>query len=997
MLLAIPSAGALPSELSLDQLHHTAWTLKDGAPPDAWAIAQTSDGALWLGTPTGLFRFDGVRFERFRKSDGASFAGDVSVLRATADGGLWIGMRFGSIYFLGRGELTQFGIESGLSGRAVLGIATDVEGTTWAATVGGLFRKEGNRWRHISKDWSLTGDYFTSVRVDHNGNLWCAGPAGAFLLPQGARHFQKLNDEAGYGYLAELPNGEMWFANFQSIYSMSARIGHAGISAPGLTISLEDGTGPLIADRDGGLWFGIGETLGRVVDPAALPPATTQGIPKAVQRFGVEQGLSGLVRTVLEDDAGNVWVTTNRGIDRFRAPKLQPIGPKWALDATFAETSAGELWIAGSNGMMAFGSSARERLGSDLYLSSLHAPSNGPLLVGSWNGLYTFRNGSFSSVPLPAHAPDNLVQVVTTDRQGSIWVSLVRAGLYCQKNHQWIERCGYEELPRETPVTIVADDRDRIWVGYPRNRVALLEAGRVAFLTRNEGLEVGDPQTIVALGDEIWIGGSAGLARLTNGRARMVNGVGDEQFEGVSGIVFADDGSLWLNAAAGVVRIAAEEVNAIRVETGHAIEFELFDHNDGLRGVANQLRPLPSAFKDSRGRLWFSTGAGTHWIDPLRIPRNARAPYLEIRNVQAAGQNYKPMTRVMLPVGTSALDIEYTAFNLSIPDKVRFRYQLEGVDDGWQDGGTRRTAFYTNVTHGEYKFTVIAANEDGVWNTAGAAITVVVPPTYYQTLWFRLLCAFSVAVVVWMLYRMRVHQVAAAVRSRLEGRLQERERIARELHDTLLQGTQGLILSFQGIAKELPRDSALRQRMERSLDRADEILGEGRDRVQELRTVDLHERRDLPHALALVAEGLNELRPMTTRHQVGGVPRPIRRSVRHHVYQIGREALINAFKHSQGTTIEVTFDFGTEDFRLTVRDNGPGAGNLARGQTGQSRQWGVRGMQERARIVGAELRLKSPSGEGTTVELIVPASIAYSRKRGRAFWRRFIRRSQGHG
>jgi len=312
-----------------------------------------------------------------------------------------------------------------------------------------------------------------------------------------------------------------------------------------------------------------------------------------------------------------------------------------------------------------------------------------------------------------------------------------------------------------------------------------------------------------------------------------------------------------------------------------------------------------------------------------------------------------------------------------LPQRVRFRYRLEGYDTDWKDAGTRRSAFYTNLSPDKYTFRVIACNNDGVWNEKGAAITFTLQPAFFQTTWFNALCAVVLILFIWVLYRLRVQIATERVRVRLSVQLAERERIARELHDTLLQGFQGLVLRFQGVVKQIPRQEPIRQQMEEALDRADEALLEGRNRVRDLRSESANDD-ELPESLASWAEALEHDSKIEARVSVVGTRQLLHPIVYDEAGQIGREALTNAFRHSRASKIEVEIIYYPESLRLRIRDDGDGIDQALLGE-GRSGHWGLSGMRERAQKIGAQINIWSSPEAGTEIDLTIPATAAYQR------------------
>jgi signal transduction histidine kinase len=355
----------------------------------------------------------------------------------------------------------------------------------------------------------------------------------------------------------------------------------------------------------------------------------------------------------------------------------------------------------------------------------------------------------------------------------------------------------------------------------------------------------------------------------------------------------------------------------------------------------------------------------------------------------------------MLPALAREVQIDYTSPSFSIPKKVNFRYRLEGNDSAWQDAGTRRQAFYTNLGPGQYRFTVIASNDDGLWNMQGATLQFTIAPAWFQTIWFRTLCVVAFFLLLLSLYRMRLSQVRQQFNVSLEARVSERTRIARELHDTLLQSFQGLTLHFQRARNLLPeRTSEAIKTLDVALNGAEQAIVEGRDAIHDLRSP-----TTAPKALEeelkalgeeLGAESADRKEPVEFRIVIEGSAHELRPSLHIEIFRIAREALRNAFSHSQGHLIEAEMAYTESLFRLRIRDDGRGIDPDQRLQSERGGHWGLRGIRERAEHLGGELEVWSEPGAGTEIELRIPASIAYetitSQNSSWLFWRR--RRSQ---
>jgi signal transduction histidine kinase len=451
---------------------------------------------------------------------------------------------------------------------------------------------------------------------------------------------------------------------------------------------------------------------------------------------------------------------------------------------------------------------------------------------------------------------------------------------------------------------------------------------------------------------------------------------GMEELTFVSGIVETPSGQLWINAANGLTLVEAAEWQRSIKDPAHRVAHRRFDANDGLHGAPTMIRPLPTLLETEDGRLWATTSVGLFVIDPGQLRRNALAPPVILKGLFAGGRHYGPEDGRLGEAGYADLRIEYTATSLTIPHRVRFRYKLEGYDKDWQDVGSRREALYTKVGPGDYVFRVVAANNDGVWNEAGAEMAIAVPPELWQTRWFGALLLACAGAVLWLLYRLRIRRVSAQLRERMAARLQERERIARELHDTLLQGITGLTLHVRAAANQAPTASAIRERLELALARANEVIVEGRDRVSELR-VRQELRSSLAAVLANMSRELSDLYPgPRCEVRVIGEEREINALVAEQADRIAKEALTNALRHANSRVIELNLRFDLDALRLTVMDDGHGFETAVPAASKLSGHFGLAGMRERAKQVGGELGVKT-GPHGTRVDFVVPAAAAY--------------------
>ncbi|HEX3986933.1 MAG TPA: two-component regulator propeller domain-containing protein [Acidobacteriaceae bacterium] len=983
LLLVLTScAFGLDPNRTIDQFFHTAWTIGDGAPSGITEIVQTSDGFLWLGTQTGLIRFDGIRFEHYEPLHGELPSSTVTSLLATPDGGLWIGFVPHGVAFLKKGSVTTYEPRDGLPLASVYALGRDPEGGIWAGTTRGVFRFHGRRWQAAAEDWGLPRVAAEHFFLDRQARFWISTLDGLFFLPPHERRFRRFSSLPAR--LAESRAGTLWIAGGRQIRGLPAT---ATISADSLQAKqiplMANG---LLVDRDDTLWIQTREKgIARISAPDALPSRRIEDSDSVIQRFGQEQGLSDdRVTDAFEDREGNIWVATRGGLDRFRPANLVP-GPfpygSGGQDLALVPAPDGSIW-AGSLGqpLMRFSRDGLSFLGESRNVTCAWRDTDGSLWFGEDSGLLHVVRGKFENIALPSSINLRLrwgVQSTARDAAGGLWISVSENGVFRLKDGRWIQWGGVADLPRRTAVILWADPGGRLWFGYTVNEVAVLDGARVHRWSAAEGLNIGTVAAFGGTGSHLWVGGERGLAGFDGSRFHMLLTTIPRGFRGVSGIVELSGGDLWINEADGVAHIAGDEMRRWLRDPKHEVKGELFDFRDGSPGSASPIRPLPSEVLTRDGKIWVSGTSGTAWIDPAHIERNPYPPPVAIESIDVDDHDYRPGAPVTLPVLPSDIEIQYTALSLSIPARVRFRYQLEGYDKTWQDAEDRRSAFYTGLGPGHYTFRVIACNNDGVWNETGAAAELIVPPAWFQTDWFRVLCVLTAAFVLWLFYLLRLRQLALQMQGRLRERLAERERIARELHDTLLQGIQALVLRFQAASNRIAPGHPARQAMEEALNSADQIMNEGRRRVTDLRAT-VESPRALLQALQAAGDELARDRPSTNfRLIVHGTPRELQPLVYEETYWIGREALLNAFYHANARSIRAELYYSGRELLFRIGDDGQGMGAQILKDGGTPGHWGLRGMRERAEKIRGRLQVNSQAGTGTEVILRIPSAAAY--------------------
>ncbi len=958
-------------------------------------MAQTSDGWFWLGSSTGLYRFDGVHFERVEINGlDPRRSRAISMLLALESGELWIGYVYGGASRLKNGRFTHFSEAEGMGHGTVVDFEQGMNGEVWAASTDAIARFDGTRWQRVGTESGYPDRYAQAVFRDQHGRLWVAGAQEIFFLERDGStfHHTGLRFAQPPGFL-QSPDGRTWYADGTGIHALPDQVG----TSPRGSWSNSRRSYNSLIDDNGEIWFST-----RVVAHWSAPPEDMQNLflrnrPKA-DEFSTRDGLTdSVVKTIFQDREGNIWIATMGGLDQFRRPnvvRLPPMADKGAL--ALAAGEGGSLWIGTGWGTMDQPTDGLWRYDGRLqritrpsfgHISAIDRDDGGVVWVAGPRGMWrTDRDRRFHKLPdLPEGARGEDVHAFTVDSGGAPWAAIMRSSLFRLHDGVW-ERNGHiPELPDQRPQTQARDRIGRLWFGYRDGTVAVVEAGRARLFGPKNGLDIG---TIFAInvGQYSVVASEGQLAILVDGRFHPLSAIDPSVFEGVTGIVEPGNGDLWLNGFRGAVRIAAADLeNALRREV-YRVPCELFDAGDGFPGFAQRHRPIPTLIKGTDGRLWFAGTRGLAWIDPAHITRNAAPPPLFIRSLSAGDRAYPTKGQSLLPKGTTSLQVDYTALSFTRPDRIRFRYRLDGFDAAWIEAGTRRQAFYTNLRPGSYHFRVTAASENGAWNGAPASVDILIPPTFMQTRIFIALCLAAGLGLLWCVYLLRARQLMARERGRLEARHSERERIARELHDTLLQSVQGLTLRFHTAAMQVPKGSPAHKLIERALQTADRVFAEGRDRVQELRTYEAS--MDLPKAVAEFGADLAKGESIAFRLKVSGTPRRLCDDVQTEVFAIAREAITNAFRHAGATSVETEIIYGPSQFSADVRDDGRGMEVELLRAGGRPGHWGLAGMRERAKTIRGALNIRSQPGVGTEVELRVSAAIAYMRERNILRWRR---------
>lgn len=967
-----PALAQVPTPLLTDYTH-TAWTELNGAPAGATKFAQGDDGWLWIASPTGLYRFDGVRFERTEQVFGHPLESSNLMALASGPGGaLWVGYRTGGVSVFTKSGVHTYAEADGLQPVGALHIELAPDGAAWVAMRDGVavLPAGGKRFQHLGQESGLPTLGVFQILFARDGTTWVGTNSGAFFRRPGEKRFSHAWPRKALVALCELPDGTIWGNDFERGYYKIRTVPPAGNEA----IRPEIEGVMMRFDRRGTMWIAHPDGLERRLDPA-LPG-------DASQRLSIRDGISGpMIGAMLEDREGSFWIGTSQGIDRLRPNRLRTVPVEKQLEFPALVTGpAGDIWVGDYAGdLWSFNREGRIKREVAGKLTASHTSPDGVVWLGGMDGVVRrASSGEVTLISLPEELKALRIHALQQDREGALWVSISAGkGVYKIVDGVWAKWGGLQGIPDLLATSMALDHDGQLWMAHLRSLVTIVNGSKVRTLGAKDGLQLGTLMTLHPDGNQMWIGGEKGVALYRNGRLTVLKGEHGEIFRGVSGIVRMPNGDLWLHGADGLYRIAASALAAWLKDASAVAPFERFDAHDGMKGHAPQLRPVPSLKLARDGILWYATTASVGTIDPANILRNLVAPPVEVVSVTANGQRYGtpegPM--LQLPEGTRSMQVDFTALSLALPERVRLRYRLNGMDQEWQEAVGRRQAYYTNLAPGKYRFEVAGANEDGLWNSKAAALEIEIPPTFVETIWFKLLMVLIVVLLLYAAYAMRLHYLTKQMQERMLERLAERSRIARALHDTLLQSVQSLLISFDAHSRHLQEGSQERKCLDQTLDFAEKLLLEGRDQILDLRASASPE--SLEQTLSQFGQGLAARGAHAFDVKVNGVPRQLRQHVHDELYAIAREALFNASRYAGASRIELELDYSSDSLKVRIADNGRGLDEKVAASGQRPGHWGLVGMRERASCIGAALEIVSKPGAGTTITVDVPAKKAY--------------------
>ena len=989
LLMGARDGMAVEPSTPLANLGRQIWAMESGLPQNTvQALVQTRDGFVWLGTEAGLVRFDGIGFQVFDRNSSPSLPGnDVSSLLEAQDGGLWVGTNEGLARWKD-GTIRAYSTQDGLPGNGIRALAEEKSGGIWVYTDQGLARLSGDKFV-ATGDWHA-GNAITSVTTKGSSGVWVDTPQGTAAY--GEDSWKKSEDKTGLTregieFAAALSGDTRAFASKNALVIVRgdrvAARWTVGKELPGNRIQ------SLFVDREGSLWIGTDDGLARWAEDAMQRLPATDPLATAS------------VLSLMEDREGDLWVgTESDGLHILRDQRFSVAGVRDGLssDATTAvvEDSTGALWVGtqesglnvlrrSGNGMgVARTWTVRNGLASDVILSLASAP-NGDIWVGTPDGLNRIRGDNVATFTSIDGLPDDFIRSLLTDVDGSLWIGTRRGlthwtGLKSGTNsNAHMETYTHANgLGSDLVGAMARDAQGDLWVATLAG-LSRIHGGAISNFTTANGLSSNVITALLPRADgTLMIGTQDQGWNLWDGHrfsAATQNGPAQTSIHAI----LDGSGHIWFATGGGIARCDLRESSGTNAAASCARWIE-FGTADGLHSRETATNSHPSAWRSHDGRLWFATPKGLVELDPAHFPVNTSPPPVALERFQV-DDVVQPMqgsdSWLKVNAGHVRFQFDYAGLSFVAPLKVRYRYMLEGFDHGWTEAGTRRTAYYTNIAPGRYTFRVQAANNDGLWNTTGAALSFELRPQFYQTVWFYALLMCGLAGVVLLFWNRRMRQT----QREFGAVLGERSRIAREIHDTLAQGYVGISVQLELLAEllRLRKIEDAAKQLDRTREYVREGLADARQSIWALRTQDADETT-LPVKLRRIVEAA-EGGGLASNFRLFGAYRPLPIESERELLRIAQEAIHNVKKHAGASRMWVELGYGARKITLEVRDDGKGGARD--GAAGLSDgHFGLTGMRERAGAIGGELEVTSEPGTGTSVRLSAPAPETVSERTG---------------
>ena len=977
-----------PSDYTRDR-----WGEEQGFPgASVYSITQTPDGYLWLGTQRGLVRYDGVNFHLYGHEDSPLFpTGPIQELMTDADGNLWIRTQTRSLLRYRDGALQDMTPELDAGHSGVTAMCRGANGEALLAVRGeGVFAYAGGKFTKLFSTAERPNWLVIAMTATGDGKIWM-GTRDAGILVMSAGHVSEVQGlpDRKVNSLMAAADGKIWVGTDAGV----VRLNGDGADPTGAPAPLDRFQSlSLLADRDSNVWAGTGRGLFRLNDARA---------------FALEGGVkdAAAVNAIFEDREGSLWVGSTSGVERLRDSAFMTYPPPDGLPPEGGAVhvdAEGRAWLAPMSGGLYWGKGGpfvpvkEGGLDRDVVYSVTGGP--GGLWVGRREGGLTrlkYDGEAFSSETYTQAEglAQNSVYAVALGRDGAAWAGTLSGGVTRLKDGAFTTYTSANGLASNSVLAIVEASDGAMWFGTA-NGLSVFSKDRWRTYGSVDGLP---PGAVNCLAEDstgaLWIGTDKGVAVVRAGQVKVPREAPEALREPVLGLAADGNGWLWVSTSKHVLRVRRDKLEGGALGASDVREF---GPADGLRN-AEGVKRHKSVAADTLGRVWFYTSRGLSVVAPPRVANDSPPAIVHVEAIRADGNDVDVRGAVRVPGSTRRITFSFVGLSLNVPERVRYRYRLEGFDQDWSEPIAAREAVYTNLGPGPYRFRVIGSNSDGLWNSQEAAIGFEIEPALWQTWWFRLSLLIACLLSLFAFYRFRLLRLTRQLNVRFEERLAERTRIAQELHDTLLQGFLSAAMQLHVADDKLPEGSPAKPHVSRVLELMGQVIEEGRNAVRGLRAGG-HAPLNLEEALSRVPQELAIQNQTTFRVIIEGRPRPLHPVIRDEVYRIGREALANAFRHSRAENIQVEVEYFDKQLRVLISDDGRGIDPQVL-LSGREGHWGLTGMRERAERIGASLKVRSRPAAGTEIELIVPGRVAFNTRstRRRFEWFAVLSKAKAEG
>jgi signal transduction histidine kinase/ligand-binding sensor domain-containing protein len=977
--LVIPFAIASVFTTLISQYKIDVWTTAEGLPQNSVnAILQTRDGYMWLGTYGGLVRFDGISFTPISGSEGLP-SNRILALCESRDSSLWIGTEGGGLSHYTNGALVHYGKEEGLMDDVVYTLCEDRDTILWIGTRTGVQCLRHGKIQSHPFGGQILSASVRSIRYTHTGVLWINSDREVYRIIHGNLDIVLKTDPKTQrvpAFLFEDFDTSVWMRGIHGLlHYIDGRI-ESVTQAQGLSSYYVTA---MVRDSNDTYWAG---TLNGGVCNGYLKPS------KKFTNLQFPDGKKNAkIQTCFIDREGNRWIGTDGdGLVRFKDRMIDIIGPKDGLthqiiEAVF-EDSQRTIWVGTNDGGLyhsSKGNTSRftEKKGfPNESIWSIAEDSQGALWAGSYGGgLYRYQNGKIKNFGTEQGLVDNVILALYCDRDGALWIGTDNGGVNIYRDGKFRSLTEKDGLSNLCVRTFLEDRSGAMWIGT-RGGLNRYQNGKIKVLTTQNGLSYNVIRSIYEDADSVlWIGTyGGGLNRLkkdTFTNYTTLEGLYDNV---VSAILEDDQNNLWMSCNRGIFRVSRKQLNEFAEGRIPQITCIAYGTEHGLISDETNGGFQPAAWRTKDGKLLFPTIKGLAVIPLARVKANTNIPRVHIEKVLVNQAEYALSSQIEIPYDRQQIEIHYSALNFTDPQYTIFKFWLEGVNVNWIEAKKRRIAYFPNLPSGEYKFHVIAANSDGVWNYEGASIDIVITPPFWETWYFRASAVIILLMIGYAFYYQRNRQKMRRLLEQqqythqlLDSMELERKRIASELHDSI--GQELLIIKNRAslALRDMKSKRIIKEQLDEISNTATQAIQETREISYNLRPYQI-DRLGLTKAIESIINRAAQTAAIVFTTDIDIIDNLIPKGMEIHFYRIIQECMNNILKHSKATTCKIIVKRWHDRLNIDIEDNGIGF-NTSEESMQDMQGFGLHGITERVQLLGGKVSIESTPSHGTRVLL----------------------------